>query len=66
MSPLLTQREAAKLLRLSERTMERLRVSGDGPKFVKAGHSIRYRVQDIEAWCVARVVGSTSQPLKAV
>ena len=63
MSPLLTQREAAGLLRLSERTLERLRVSGGGPKFVRAGHSIRYRVQDIEAWCASRVVGCTSQPL---
>ena len=58
---LLTQIEAAKILRLSERTLERLRVSGAGPSFVKAGRSIRYREIDIEKWIARRVVSSTSQ-----
>jgi len=34
---LLTQRETARLLRLSERTLERLRLTGGGPLFVKCG-----------------------------
>jgi len=46
---LLTQREAATLLRLSERTLERWRVAGDGPKQVRLGRSIRYRLTEIEA-----------------
>ena len=38
----LTQGEAAKLLRLSSRTLERQRLDGTGPLFVKAGiHDIR-------------------------
>ena len=37
MLSLLTQREAAGVLRLSERTLERLRLTGTGPAFVKAG-----------------------------
>ena len=45
---LLSQSEAARLLRLSERTLERLRVAGGGPQFVKAGRSVRYRQSDIE------------------
>ena len=57
---LLTQREAALALRLSERTLERLRVSGGGPCFVKAGRAVRYREADIEAWIADRVVSSTS------
>jgi excisionase family DNA binding protein len=61
MSPLLTQREAAHLLRLSERTLERKRVQGDGPRFVKAGRSIRYREEDLAAWVASRAVGSTSE-----
>jgi len=32
---LLTQREAALALRLSERTLERWRVAGIGPRFVR-------------------------------
>ena len=58
---LLTQSDAAKLLRLSERTLERLRVTGGGPKFIKAGRSVRYREADLEAWIDARVVNSTSE-----
>jgi DNA-binding transcriptional regulator LsrR (DeoR family) len=40
---LLTQREIALHLRLSERTIERMRVQGNGPRFVRLNHSIRYR-----------------------
>jgi len=58
---LLTQREAALALRLSERTLERWRVSGIGPHFVRLNHSIRYRQQDLDAHVAARVVASTSQ-----
>ena len=61
LSSLVTQSEAAKLLRLSERTLERLRVSGGGPVYVKAGRSVRYRETDLEKWISARIVGSTSE-----
>ena len=61
MQPLLTQRQASKMLALSERTIERLRVSGLGPKFVRCGRSIRYRVADLETWIASRIVGSTSE-----
>ncbi|MGC2822973.1 MAG: helix-turn-helix domain-containing protein [Pseudolabrys sp.] len=62
MQTLLTQREAAALLRLSQRSLERYRVSGDGPTYVKAGRLVRYREQDLEKWIANRVVGSTSEP----
>jgi predicted DNA-binding transcriptional regulator AlpA len=62
MQPLLTQRQCAEMLCLSERTLERFRTSGMGPKFVRLGHSIRYRLSDVEAWVASRAVGSTSQP----
>ena len=58
---LLSAREAAALLHLSERTLERFRVSGAGPKFVRLGRSIRYPLTDIEAFIAARIVGSTSE-----
>ena len=57
---LLTQGEAARLLRLSERTLERLRLQGGGPLYVKAGRAVRYRECDLEAWISERVVSSTS------
>ena len=58
---LLTQREAATLLQLSERTLERFRVSGTGPKFVRLGRSVRYSLSEIEAFIASRTVGSTSE-----
>ena len=64
MQALLTQREAARALRLSERTLERLRVTGCGPRFIRAGRAVRYREGDLEAWVASRLVTSTSAILK--
>ncbi len=61
MQCLLKQAEAARVLGLSERTLERLRVRGTGPRFVKAGRLVRYREADLEAWTMARVRSSTSE-----
>lgn len=58
---LLNQREAAARLRLSPRTLERWRVSGEGPRFAKLGRRIGYRSDDLEAWINSRLVGSTSE-----
>jgi hypothetical protein len=58
---LLTQREVAEVLRLSERTLERWRVAGIGPRFIRLNHSIRYRQQDLDAHVASNVVSSTSQ-----
>jgi hypothetical protein len=58
---LLKQREAALVLRLSERTLERWRVKGIGPRFIRLNHSIRYRQQDLDAHVADSVVASTSE-----
>jgi excisionase family DNA binding protein len=59
---MLTTHEAAEYLRLSTRTLERLRVSGLGPKYFLCGsRSIRYRPADLNEWIASRVVRSTSE-----
>jgi len=58
---LLTQAEAARELRLSERTLERLRLTGDGPKFIKAGRRVLYEYADLAAWIASRARSSTSE-----
>lgn len=58
---LLTQAEAAELLRLSERTLERWRVVGGGPVFCKLGKRVLYRRADLEKWIASHVVNSTSE-----
>jgi predicted DNA-binding transcriptional regulator AlpA len=61
METLLKQRDAAQALKLSERTLERLRAKGAGPKFVKVNRSVRYRVSDLESWVAAQTVASTAE-----
>lgn len=61
MEKLLTQKEVARLLGVSERTLERHRVFGTGPGFVRLGRLVRYRVSDLEAWVKSSVRRSTSQ-----
>jgi hypothetical protein len=58
---LLNQREAAERLRLSERTLERFRLTGDGPPYVKAGRRVVYRAEDLERWISARLWTSTAE-----
>ena len=61
MQALLTQREAACVLRLSERTLERSRVTGLGPLFVKLGRRVFYRRSDLDDWVTSRICQSTSE-----
>ena len=61
MATLLTSREVAALLSVSVRSLERWRVSGIGPRFVRLNHSIRYRQSDLDAHVAAHVVASTSE-----
>lgn len=53
-------REAAALLRLSPRTLDRYRVTGEGPAFHKFGTRIRYARADLDAWAAERRRTSTS------
>ncbi len=58
---ILTTREAARLLKVSTKTLERMRVEGTGPAFYKAGRAVRYRMQDLLAWLEAHKFTSTTQ-----
>lgn len=57
----LTQRETSYVLRCSERTLERLRLSGLGPRYIKTTRRVLYRESDLDAWLTARLVRSTSE-----
>ena len=61
---LLTGREAAALLRLSERTMERHRTAGTGPRFVRLSRAVRYRRNDLLDYIDRSVSRSTSEPVQ--
>ena len=56
----LNTRTAAAHLGLSTRTLDRYRVSGDGPVFLKFGGRVRYLREDLDAWARSRRRRSTS------
>lgn len=61
----LNSQEAADILRISIRTLERMRVEGTGPKYLKAGAGTRsrvlYRPADLDIWLESRSFSSTSE-----
>lgn len=62
---LMTTKEAAAYLQLSPSLLNKLRLTGGGPVFVRlAGRAIRYRRADLDAWIAASVMASTSQALR--
>lgn len=54
---LLLPDEAAAWLGMSPRTLSDWRIAGTGPRFVKIGRLVRYRVADLQEWVAARTQG---------
>ena len=60
----LTQPETEDRYKLSGRTLERMRATGDGPPFIRVGQRrILYRVGDFEAWLAGRTHASRAAEL---
>ena len=57
----LDTREAAAWLGLSPKTLERYRVSGEGPHFHRFGSRVRYLLADLEAWASERRVSMSEE-----
>lgn len=60
----LTTKQAAIHLNLSPRTLEKYRVTGEGPRFRRYGRVVRYPVADLQEWKKARLFNSTSENSK--
>lgn len=58
---LLNQQEASILTKLSQRTLERLRLTGDGPRYAKLGRRVLYSQADLDAWVTSRLRANTSE-----
>lgn len=52
--------EAAAYLGIAPSTLNKTRLSGDGPRFVKLGRSVRYRIEDLDQYLNDNVRRSTS------
>ena len=59
-TPLLTDQQVFELFGIKPKTLANWRCDGKGPAFVKVGHHIRYRPQDLQTFIDARVFKSTS------
>jgi predicted DNA-binding transcriptional regulator AlpA len=58
---ILRQPDAAQYLALAESTLEKLRGTGGGPRFVKLGaRAVGYDVHDLDAWVEGQKRTSTS------
>ena len=55
------QKKAAQLLGLAPATMANLRYAGRGPKYLKVGRLVRYRIVDIAEWLDSHTHSSTSE-----
>lgn len=57
---LLTVREAAAWLSVSKSLLDKLRVTGGGPRARYLGRAVRYAVGDLDAWAAERAHASTT------
>jgi predicted DNA-binding transcriptional regulator AlpA len=55
-----TTAEAARVLGLSESTLAKLRLNGNGPIYCKLGRRVVYRTADLEQWLQSRTARDTS------
>jgi predicted DNA-binding transcriptional regulator AlpA len=59
--------QAAEYVGLSTSTLEKFRLTGNGPVYQKAGPKIVvYRIEDLDAWLNARRRHSTSETARSI
>lgn len=61
LKPLLNEDRGAEILGVSVRTLQRQRVRGDGPRYVKIGKRVLYREEDLQAYIESSTRQSTSE-----
>lgn len=61
---LLNTRQAAEHIGIKETTAEIWRCYGKGPRYLKIGRLVRYRLSDLDAWLDQQARSSTSQQIE--
>lgn len=56
----LTEKEAAERMHMSQKWLQKMRLTGGGPRFAKFGAAVRYSLSDIEAFELSCLRQSTS------
>jgi predicted DNA-binding transcriptional regulator AlpA len=60
MPKVVTARVAARYVGLSESTLAKLRLNGNGPLYCKLGRRVVYRPTDLDQWLQSRTARDTS------
>ena len=60
MPKVVTARVAARYVGLSESTLAKLRLNGNGPVYCKLGRRVVYRPVDLDQWLESRTARDTS------
>ncbi len=60
-SLLINTKQLAQLIDSSEPSLARMRCQGGGPRFIKIGRSVKYRLVDVEEWLATCERQSTSE-----
>lgn len=56
------EKQAAELLNVSRRTLQRWRTEGGGPRFIRLGERrVGYRLPDLNAWAEGRAFASHAE-----
>jgi hypothetical protein len=58
---LMTEQALSCLIEVSCSSLQKMRVRGDGPPYIKVGRLVRYDPDSARAWLASRVTTSTSQ-----
>ena len=58
---LLTTKEAAQYLGLASTTLDKWRLVGKGPSFMRFGRTVRYRQSDLDAYMAANTTLSSQR-----
>lgn len=53
--------EAARMLKISPKTLEKYRCMGGGPKYIRIGRRVLYSTVELQVWLRARSFSCTSE-----
>lgn len=50
LTPLISEKQLVELTGFTKTYFQKARTYGGGPPFIKIGRTVRYRLEDVEAW----------------
>jgi predicted DNA-binding transcriptional regulator AlpA len=63
LEPLLTEQRVAEITGMSLASVRRWRLLNQGPKYLKIGAAVRYRLEDLSVWIESRPTGGDGKSM---